>query len=355
MNGSQHRKKRGSKKIENTRSEGSSEEKRQEGDKGRKFNPLETLQAVEMAAKELDQAVDGCTRQLAKDTNDLSKNTNDQTGIILGWVVSEADPLLKDISKGVGQMMVLMKGDQREKDKTNKSLRCVRASLKTVARTNATDRDLFEFLLKEVRREEQKARAELMDRIRILEKEKQTTKGVISTERLMEILLRGENTDDGPAPDIDSMLEQMINDMERVLSKRGDIDIRAQGQVLSLFQEKRFLDWSENKHPDLILVDGNIESRDRVSTMSLLCAEFLATKLSQGYVCLYFACGLHTGARDPWSGPKGIARSIAVQLMLALGLRRDVNLEFMSSRRRVRELEADDIERLCKVVRALIK
>ncbi|KAK3363461.1 hypothetical protein B0T25DRAFT_576052 [Lasiosphaeria hispida] len=352
---SRDKNKKRSQKKENTRDEDDRGEKRQDKEKGKNFNALEVLQVVEAAAEELDQVVDECGRQLLKNTNDLSKNTNDQTGIILGWVVSEADPLLKDINKGVGQLMVLMKKDRRERGKTSKSLRRVQAGIKTVARTNAANGDFFKFLLKEARRDEQETRAVLIERIRLLEKGKQTSEGVISLERLVEILLQDENSDDGLAPDIDSMLERTRNDMQRVIRRRGHIDVREQGHVLSLFQEARVLDWSENKHPDLILVDGNMAPRDKVSAMSLLCAEFLAERLSQGDVCLHFTCGLHTAARDPWSGPKGLARSIAAQLILTLNRQRDVNLDFLSSRRRVRELEADDMERLCKVVSALVE
>ena len=113
-------------------------------------------------------------------------------------------------------------------------------------------------------------------------------------------------------------------------------------------------------HPDMLLIDGNIQSAAGHSTspMSLLCANLGLTlaNLEPSAVFATFFCGLHVDAqRDDWYGPAGMIRSLLVQLLLALIDRESLDLEFLDKRSYVRGVESHDIQTLCDMLHKLIR
>lgn len=160
--------------------------------------------------------------------------------------------------------------------------------------------------------------------------------------------------------DFNSLLTQQGTDVNLILTRSTTLDTSAQGQAHSLLSQDSFFAWVYNKHPDMLLVDGNIRDAalGNISPMSLLCANFIFTmvKLEPENVFTYFYCGLHTepDGDDVWYGPSGLVRSVIIQVLLALGERQSLNLDFVNRRNLVKRLESHDLDILCKLLRQLV-
>lgn len=208
--------------------------------------------------------------------------------------------------------------------------------------------------------------------MRLLEKQRQrkilesasrsdAPRAVLTLEQLLSILLDlslSQERTDRPISDIDSMLEHLNDGLDTVLRRRARVSPHDQGQAQSLFQETNFLAWLESEHPDMLLVDGNMESasRNKVSAMSLFCANFVLTMttLESQDVYTHFFCGCHNSHMDPWQGPKGLLQSVIIQLLAVLDARGCLSLDFLSTRSQVKELEKGDIGQLCRVFYQLV-
>lgn len=109
--------------------------------------------------------------------------------------------------------------------------------------------------------------------MRLLEKQRQrkvsesasiydTPRAVVTLEQLLRILVDlsfSQERMDRQIFDSDSMLEHLNDGLDTVLRRRAGVNSHDQGQAQSLFQETHFLAWLESEHPDMILVDGNME------------------------------------------------------------------------------------------------
>jgi hypothetical protein len=109
----------------------------------------------------------------------------------------------------------------------------------------------------------------------------------------------------------------------------------------------------------MLLVDGNIRSTSlaTITPMSLFCANFiLSMEHSESEnVFTHFYCGLHTFPDDMWHGPNGLVRSIIIQLLLILGERGLLSLDFLNYRTYVKELECHNLSRLCEVLQDFVR
>lgn len=170
-----------------------------------------------------------------------------------------------------------------------------------------------------------------------------------------------QNDIDQQLHDVESTIGELDEDLTTVIKRATRTDIPGQGQIQSVFHQHRFVHWMNTGHPDLILLDGNIRSTNRnaVSAMTLFCTNFVISmrKMEAENLCIHFICSLHDRPRsseDPWTGADGLLRSLIIQLLLALDERKMLNLDFLSSRRHVRELKDANIHRLCSVLHELV-
>lgn len=186
-----------------------------------------------------------------------------------------------------------------------------------------------------------------------------TSTAIITLHRLLVVLC--QNDTDQQLDDVESIIGELDEDLTTVIKRATRTDIPGQGQIQSVFHQHRFVHWMKTGHPDLILLDGNIRAANRraASAMTLFCTNFVISmrKMDAENICTYFICSLHDrprGSEDPWTGADGLLRSLIIQLLLALDERKMLNLDFLSSRRHVRELEDANIHRLCSVLHELV-
>ncbi|KAI3322730.1 hypothetical protein HD806DRAFT_112975 [Xylariaceae sp. AK1471] len=337
------------------------------------------LERARTAAKDLDRAVNEWKTKTMLKTEEYSKDTNEQVAVILGWVITEADPIIKDTNVKTKQIQVKLldfeqqqktaaKKQARKQDKTNRILEELTASFSMLQARETANQGLLEMALDEIK----KKYSNLKKTMRVLEKQLQqegagdasrseTPKAVVTLAQLLRILFDlsfNQKRIDGQVTDVDSMLEHLNDGLDTVIRRRTRVDIRDQGQAQSVFQETRFLAWLENEYPDMILVDGNMESssRDKVSAMSLFSANFVLTmtKLESQDVYTHFFCGLHNSPMDPWQGPKGLLQSVIIQLLAALDARNCLSLDFLFKQSQIKELKTGDIDQLCRVLHELV-
>lgn len=108
-------------------------------------------------------------------------------------------------------------------------------------------------------------------------------------------------------------------DVERILRRRGLMSGDAIGYANVAALKPQFKDWLHSGQPCLILVDGccREEGVGRTSPMSIFTASLASALLqTQPIIVLQFFCGHHVDPNSPQSGPKGLLRSIIVQLLL---------------------------------------
>lgn len=159
-------------------------------------------------------------------------------------------------------------------------------------------------------------------------------------------------------PDVESFAAQPDSDWSTVSRYRGDFDSKTQGQVQSILQQGQFLGWMKSKYPELILVLADLTASDmgNVTPVSVFCATLITslTSLRRGDLVLHFFCGLHVDSNDPSPGPRGLIRSLIMQLFTYLTGAGGVSLDFISDREYVRDIEDQHLGALCQTLRELL-
>ncbi|KAK3315947.1 hypothetical protein B0H66DRAFT_604253 [Apodospora peruviana] len=377
--------------------------KKQEKTKKKAADPLIILERVRDSAKELVRAVDRRRDDIIETTGELSEFTSSQV-MMIRWIVTEADLTAKETQTQVGEVQIKLEEVdanlksgvgllQETRDQQHLTNSMLRQASSRMANMNQTIEQKIQYLmdqnlqfqndrttasdqLMELLLEERRKNAELKRRNRDLKRQQSqqsqeeiatatrnvvVSNAIVSLDRLYEIICQpvGQINDNAPIPDVDSTLASLNDDLELAVKWRTRLDLNAQGQAQTIFQHDRFLDWIKRRHPDILLVDGNISSglRDKVSAMSLFCANFILStaKLEPDDVITHFFCGMHTGFRDPWRGATGLIRSLIIQLLAALDDQDLLTLEFLSRRSQLRELEAHSLDGLCDLLHELVR
>ncbi|KAI1170750.1 hypothetical protein F4777DRAFT_567996 [Nemania sp. FL0916] len=319
------------------------------------------LEKARTAAKDLDRAVDEWKMETLRRTGEYSKNTNEQITLMREWVIIDADPIIRDTNSEMRRTraeMIEMKRQQKnimeEQDKTNRSLQELLANGRLFQGREEVNQSLLELLL-ETRKELQYLKGQQ-------EQTGPRAEAIVTLSQLLEILCGlsfSQSRVDEQMTDLDTMLERLHDGLDTVIRRRMGVSIQDQGQVQSIFHDTRFVSWLESDESCTILVDGNMESssRNRVSAMSLLCANFVLsmTKLEPHNVCLHFFCGLHDSPAQPWQGPKGLLQSFIIQLLAGLKARNRLSLDFLFMRTQIKRLKAGDMDELCRVCHELIR
>jgi len=132
-------------------------------------------------------------------------------------------------------------------------------------------------------------------------------------------------------------------DLMAVLRKNYDFDDDSIGQSRWLLTSPRFREWLTLPESAALVVHsyGTAAVDGRASAMSVLAATLTSALLRQGtldVVPLHFFCGLHAAEEDGFSGPVGIIRSLAMQLLLSQAIP-EPDLDLTSSPGLVEDLE----------------
>lgn len=159
-------------------------------------------------------------------------------------------------------------------------------------------------------------------------------------------------------PDIESFAAQPDGDWSTVSRYKGDFDSKTQSRVQSILQKRRFLGWMKSKYPDLIIVLADLPTSglESITAMSIFCATLITslTNLRREALVLHFFCGLHVDSRDPSPGPRGLVRSLIMQLFAYLTRAGRAKLDFISNRDYVRDIEDQHLGALCQTLRELL-
>ena len=158
--------------------------------------------------------------------------------------------------------------------------------------------------------------------------------------------------------DIKGFIAQPDEDWSKVLGYRGDDDPKAQSHARSILQQRRFIDWTKSKYPDLVLVLADLPSSgmENITAVSVFCATLITslTNLRRDDTVLHFFCGLHVDPHDPSPGPRGLVRSLIMQLFAYLTRAGHASLDFIGDRDYVRDIEDQHLGALCHTLRELL-
>ncbi|KAF2973271.1 hypothetical protein GQX73_g426 [Xylaria multiplex] len=318
------------------------------------------LENARTAAKDLDRAVDEWKTETMIRTGEYSKDTNARVAVMLEWVIADAGPIIKDTNVKMTRTRADVIGMKEKQDKTNQMLESLMVNFSLLQARGAANQELYEMLL-QVKKDCQYLK-EQQKREKREKRERAETGAIVTLAQLLGILFDlsfGQKRIDGQIDDPESMLEHLNDGLDTVVRRRIRVNIQDQSQAQTIFQDARFVSWLENEDPDVILVDGNMESAslDRVSAMSLFSANFVLgmTKLESQNICVHFFCGLHDSPMDPWHGPKGLLQSSIIQLLAALEARNRLNLDFLFERSQIKRLREGDINELCRVFHELVR
>jgi hypothetical protein len=154
------------------------------------------------------------------------------------------------------------------------------------------------------------------------------------------------------------MFQHPSRDLDKALADRGRFSLKDQGQVQSIFDNEQFLQWMEQHHPGLISVDANLQAAalESVSAVSAFCGT-LVTSMLEVYpddVVTHFFCGLHADPGDDWFGPRGLVRSVVMQVLMKLVEMGRESLDFINNRGYLQELEDHDLHSMCATLHWLL-
>lgn len=164
--------------------------------------------------------------------------------------------------------------------------------------------------------------------------------------------------DEDDIPDIEGFAVIPDSDWSEVSMYRGDFDSKTQSQVQSLLQQGRFLSWMKGSYPDLLLVLADLPTSgmEKITAVSVFCATLVTSliNLRREDVVLHFFCGLHVDSQGPCPGPKGLVRSLIMQVFTYL--RRDhlLSLDFLDDRTIVQSIEDQDLDTICQTLQSLV-
>ncbi|KAK4449013.1 hypothetical protein QBC34DRAFT_101728 [Podospora aff. communis PSN243] len=108
-------------------------------------------------------------------------------------------------------------------------------------------------------------------------------------------------------------------DLDEVRKLRAKLSQDVIGRSTWLMVADRFRRWLDfsSGHSDLVLVEGNFNTalHGKLSSLSLFCGSFIEARKAPHFQVLFHFCGLHAYSSDPLSGPRGMLRSLAAQLL----------------------------------------
>lgn len=115
----------------------------------------------------------------------------------------------------------------------------------------------------------------------------------------------------------------LLNNIEQVLRASRSFHSEGPDRARWLLVTDRFRNWVQNPGTgsDLILVHGQLGeiTQGKISALSTMVALFASMKTVPEVVVVHYFCGLHSQGDDLLGGPRGLVRSLIIQLILYLG------------------------------------
>lgn len=178
---------------------------------------------------------------------------------------------------------------------------------------------------------------------------------MITEDELFRILLNSYSD----LAELSPQLQQPNKDLSRVLSNKGrhSEDIQLEVQTF-LLRHERTREWMESVDSDVIVVDARLynASMPKISAASVFSASLITSLInaSEDAVVVHYFCGIHFLPRDEFFGPSGLIRFITMQLLLSLVASQSVDLGFIDSKEFIRDLEDQELSRLCDLLYLII-
>lgn len=146
-------------------------------------------------------------------------------------------------------------------------------------------------------------------------------------------------------------------DMKYVLRRSHSMEHRGLSQARSLMAKSTFKEFLAKGESGLLMVDGHGKSdgAGKTSPLSVWSASFVASLTqSDSITALHFFCGLHarSDSDDPYCGPVGLVKSLAVQLLRCPG----DQLPSLGpiDQALLDDLDNDNFESICELFRILV-
>ncbi|RAH76602.1 hypothetical protein BO86DRAFT_249007 [Aspergillus japonicus CBS 114.51] len=315
------------------------------------------------------------TRQINADVQIVKSGINDISGGLTEVQRSarNTDGILQNVSINVREVksgieagekrhLEIIQLIQREEERLN---HFIETQSQMMGNSQDARNQMLQFLLEDWRKE-RSLNLQLQQRLYVAEiegsprREERSSAAVISLSRLLGVLVQSPSSG-GQPPDYGAAFGQPNDDLEIVLGKKTTFDAQTQSQAQSVLQNVRFVDWMDQEHPDLLLVDANLRSfaLHNVSPISVFCATFVLSmaEVRPEDVVIHFFCGLHCtkSSKDRWAGTNGLVRSLVCQLLLILHHRDLLSIDFINSRALLKQLEEHDLHKLCVLLHQLAR
>jgi hypothetical protein len=103
-----------------------------------------------------------------------------------------------------------------------------------------------------------------------------------------------------------------------ILRQSAEFDTASKSLLATMLASPRFWRWITADGPDLISVEGHLDSANfgRTSPVSYICANLVLLFRDQpDTMTLHFFCGQHVASYGGLQGPKGLMRSILAQFL----------------------------------------
>ncbi|KAF1949841.1 hypothetical protein CC80DRAFT_554917 [Byssothecium circinans] len=148
-----------------------------------------------------------------------------------------------------------------------------------------------------------------------------------------------------------SIFQHATHELRQVLTYRTGRDPKHISQVQFLLHTPRYNEWIQGARSDMIIVEARIRggALDKISAASIFCATLTMSLLDvqPDALVVHFFCGMHKRLfdrqEDPWNGPDGMIRSLALQVLIQSGLVGRLNLQLFQET----NLQEPNITELC--------
>lgn len=145
-------------------------------------------------------------------------------------------------------------------------------------------------------------------------------------------------------------------DLKTMLRKSHSMQPEGLDRANSLLSHGQFKEFMAQENPALLLIDGHCrdDGMGRTSPLSVWCASFIAAlKQSPSVAAVHFFCGLHTRSGRDLSGPLGLAKSLAGQMLAYDNTIMDAAPLYLASDIAERA-EKNDIGAICEIIKSLL-
>lgn len=146
------------------------------------------------------------------------------------------------------------------------------------------------------------------------------------------------------------------DDLKTILRNSHSMQLEGLDRAHSLMSHAQFKEFMAEETQALLLIDGycRADGIGRTSPLSVWCASFIAAlKQSPSVVAVHFFCGLHTRSGRDFSGPLGLAKSLAGQMLAYDNTTWDTAPLYLASDI-VERVEKNELGAICEIIKSLL-